>query len=177
MGLIMSCNLLCILGEGHNSFELNQIISMTPTMGGVDLQSLYCTRFLCQTCRQMCQLPSEHSTWVKNIEKTIAKTSKWQLCQHACCQTARLPWHKIARGVIIIWYYWAASVLATQHGLPQEPMNLICMTAWRCFASYRTYHVIRSMHWWTNGLRNGYAIQIVERSKQRWLVHVNSITV
>lgn len=98
----------------------------------VDLQSLSFDKVLCQTCCQMCQLPSEHNTWVKKM-KHHRKTSEWQLCHHACCQTARLL------------------VTLAQYGQRQH-LILSCKCAWyawRCFASYRTScaELNRSMHW------------------------------
>ena len=66
---------------------------------------------------------------------------------------------------------------ATQHGPPQGPMNLICMTL---------YCIVQDIMCWINACIDGhmdpgmdlpFLDQLVERSKQTWFIfiHVNSI--
>lgn len=143
--------------------------------GRVDLQSLYYTRFCvklavkCVSC-----LRSTKREW-KTLKK-IGKTSKWQLCQHACCQTERLL---VTLAQDRQRHHLISSCKCAGYSTWDRPKDQWTWYAWRCFALCRTscVELNRNMHWWTNGLRNGCAIQIVERSKQRWLAHVNSITV
>ena len=65
---------------------------------------------------------------------------------------------------------------ATQHGPPQGPMNLMCMTP---------YYIVQDIMCWINACIDGHMDpgmdlpldQLVERSKQTWFtfIHVNSI--